>query len=102
MLITPASLCSHRPKVLLAGVQQLTPAAPSQRMSRSFSLQSSESPEAAHEAGVTNVLVTTGQLIPTLGKLLLFQLNQAFGATGKPFDTNSYALLGMQSNTWCS
>ena len=33
------------------------------------------------------MLVTTGQLIPTLGKLLLFQLNQAFGATGKPLDT---------------
>ena len=32
-------------------------------------------------ADVVNVLVTTGQLVPTLGKLLLFKLDGAFKAT---------------------
>ena len=35
-------------------------------------------------ADVVNVLVTTGQLVPTLGKLLLFKLDGAFKATCKP------------------
>ena len=34
-------------------------------------------------ADVVNVLVTTGQLVPTLGKLLLFKLDGAFKATCK-------------------
>ena len=34
-------------------------------------------------ADVINVLVTTGQLVPTLGKLLLFKLDGAFKATCK-------------------
>lgn len=103
MLTTSPGLpVSSSPSVLPAGVQHLSPAAPSQRISRSMSLQSSESPEAAHEAGVTNVLVTTGQLIPTLGKLLLFQLNQAFGATGKPSDTNCYVSRWVCNATVCA
>ena len=36
-------------------------------------------------ADVVNVLVTTGQLVPTLGKLMLFKLDGAFKATCKPF-----------------
>ncbi len=34
-------------------------------------------------ADVVNVLVTTGQLVPTLGKLLLFRLDGAFKSTCK-------------------
>jgi hypothetical protein len=34
-------------------------------------------------ADVVNVLVTTGQLVPTLGKLLLFKLDGAFKTTCK-------------------
>jgi len=42
--------------------------------------------ETDENADVVNVLVTTGQLVPTLGKLLLFKLDGAFKATCKlPF-----------------
>ena len=41
------------------------------------------------QADVVNVLVTTGQLVPTLGKLLLFKLDGAFKATCK--QTRLYA-----------
>lgn len=37
--------------------------------------------EIDENADVVNVLVTTGQLVPTLGKLLLFKLDGAFKAT---------------------
>ena len=37
--------------------------------------------EVDENADVVNVLVTTGQLVPTLGKLLLFKLDGAFKAT---------------------
>lgn len=37
--------------------------------------------ETDENADVVNVLVTTGQLVPTLGKLLLFKLDGAFKAT---------------------
>lgn len=39
--------------------------------------------ETDDNADVVNVLVTTGQLVPTLGKLLLFKLDGAFKATCK-------------------
>lgn len=39
--------------------------------------------EIDENADVVNVLVTTGQLVPTLGKLLLFKLDGAFKATCK-------------------
>lgn len=39
--------------------------------------------EIDENADVVNVLVTTGQLVPTLGKLLLFKLDSAFKATCK-------------------
>lgn len=41
--------------------------------------------ETDENADVVNVLVTTGQLVPTLGKLLLFKLDGAFKATCKLF-----------------
>ena len=40
--------------------------------------------ETDDNADVVNVLVTTGQLVPTLGKLLLFKLDGAFKATCEP------------------
>lgn len=39
--------------------------------------------ETDENADVVNVLVTTGQLVPTLGKLLLFKLDGAFKPTCK-------------------
>lgn len=46
-------------------------------------MQSAGQLSTSDTADVVNVLVTTGQLVPTLGKLLLFKLDGAFKATCK-------------------